>query len=293
MTALLDSEFLTELCVLERRLNLRARSGLAGETLARHKGSSAEFEQHRPYVAGDDTRRIDWLAMARSGAPVLKQFRSEEDPVVQVLLDRSASLALGTPTKLWLAQRLCAAVGYLALQHGARLQLISAPGKANDDVTFHARRRGRNTLARYLAELSASDAQGETHLVEWVERITTSTRRAGLLVVVSDFFDPEPVLRQLDLARAQGHDVALAQVLSREEIEPELEGDVELIDAETDARVALTVDGRALEAYRAALAGLCQRLGAWCRQRGHAYVRVASEAQLLPALGRLVRRQQD
>jgi hypothetical protein len=113
------------------------------------------------------------------------------------------------------------------------------------------------------------------------------------LVVVSDFFDPEPVLRQLDLARAQGHDVALVQVLSREEIEPDIEGDVELIDAETDARVALTVDARALEAYRAALAGLCERLRAWCRQRGHAYVRVSSEAELLPALGRLVRRQQD
>jgi uncharacterized protein (DUF58 family) len=293
MTALLDSAFLGELRVLERRLELRARSGLAGETLARRRGSSAEFEQHRPYVPGDDIRRIDWLAMARSGTPVLKQFRSEEDPTVQVLLDCSASLALGSPSKLRLAQRLCAAVGYLVLSSGARLQLIRGPGSDASAVTFFAQRRGRSTLVAFLTELEASVAQGETHLAKWLQRIASSTRRPGLLVVVSDFLDPEPVLRELDLARAQGHDVALAQVLAREELVPDLEGDLELVDTETEARIALTVDESALAAYGAALAGLLEQLRAWCRQRGHGYARITREADLLPGLTKLVRREQD
>lgn len=293
MTTLLDDAFLSELRVFERQLRLRARSHLAGATLAHKRGSSAEFEQHRPYVAGDDVRRIDWLAMARSGSPILKQFRSEEDPIVQVLLDRSASLAFGTPSKLWLAERLCAAIGYLALKAGARLSLVSGPGATPETVTFHPRRSGRGAIVGYLAELERSVAAGETHLVSWLGRTVLATRRPGTLVVVSDFLDPDPVLHELDLARARGHDVALVQVLAREEIDPTLDGDVELLDAETGARVALTLDSAAYAAYQAALAGLFERLRAWSRQRGHAYVRITAEADLLPALGKLWRRAQD
>lgn len=293
MSALLDDAFLSELRALERRLQLVARSGLAGETLAQRRGSSAEFEQHRPYVAGDDVRRIDWLAMARSGTPVLKQFRSEDDPIVQVLLDHSESLSIGTPSKLRIAQKLCAAIGYLALGNGARLQLVCGPGKEPRSVAFQSRRRGRSALVRYLGELETTTAAGETHLVDWLRQLCIGTRRPGLLCVVSDFLDPDPVLRELDLARAQGHHVALVQVLAAEELVPEFEGDLELVDAETGAQVALTMDAAALAAYQSALAGLCERLRAWSRQRGHAYVRVSSELELLPALRKLVRREQD
>ncbi|HQB43450.1 MAG TPA: DUF58 domain-containing protein, partial [Polyangiaceae bacterium] len=75
MSALLDAAFLKELEALRRRLEIKARSGSAGDQLAKRRGGSAEFQDHRPYAPGDDLRRIDWAAYARTGEPVLKLFR--------------------------------------------------------------------------------------------------------------------------------------------------------------------------------------------------------------------------
>ena len=101
MTApgLLDPDFVRELSLLRRRLKVDVRSGGAGEHVARRRGGSAEFQEHRPYAPGDDLRRIDWLAFARSGVPVVKTFRAEEDVVVRLLVDASASLDFGNPRK--------------------------------------------------------------------------------------------------------------------------------------------------------------------------------------------------
>src|SRR5262245_26111442 len=88
---LLDPAFLRELEALRRRLTIRARSGASGEHTARRRGGSAEFLEHRPYAPGDDLRRVDWAAYARSGEPVLKIFRAEEDVVVRLVCDASAS----------------------------------------------------------------------------------------------------------------------------------------------------------------------------------------------------------
>jgi len=210
-----------------------------------------------------------------------------------VLLDRSASLSTGSPSKLWLAQKLCVAVGHLALVNGARLRLISGPGTDGHSTTFHPPRRGRPALFAFSKQLEAATAEGTTHLARWVREVVAATVRPGLLVVVSDFFDPEPVLSELDLARARGHDVALFQVLSSEELEPNLEGDLELEDVETGAHVEVSLDASAVEAYLTALSELCERLRAWSRQRGQAYVRVSREDQLLAALGTFVARGQD
>jgi uncharacterized protein (DUF58 family) len=293
MTELVEPAFLLQLRSLERRLRLVARSGRAGERQARRRGSSAEFEQHRPHVVGDDPRLIDWLATARSGTLIQKLFKNEEDPVVQVLLDCSASLSLGSPQKIWLAKRLCAAVGHLALADGARLQLVAGAGTKPDAATFHPPRRGRAALFGFVKQLDACVASGPTKLAHWVREIVRSTRRPGLLVVVSDFLDPEPVARELDVARGHGHDVALFQILALEELDPELEGDLELEDVENGARIELSADPSVMQAYLEALSESCERLRAWARQRGLAYVRLSREEQLLPALSTFVLRGQD
>src|SRR5580693_8935507 len=104
--ALLGPDFVRELEVLRRRLEIRARSGGGGEHLARRRGGSSEFHEHRSYAPGDDLRRLDWAAYARTGEPVLKIFRAEEDVIARLLCDASASLGVGDPPKLATAVRL-------------------------------------------------------------------------------------------------------------------------------------------------------------------------------------------
>jgi len=136
---LLAPEFLRELEILKRRLEIDARSGAAGERVSRRRGSSAEFNEHRPYEPGDDLRRIDWAAYARSGQPVTKIFRAEEDAVVRIVLDASASLEFGTPSKLDVARRVAAAVGYLALGSGQRAELWVARTRPGEGAFERAR----------------------------------------------------------------------------------------------------------------------------------------------------------
>jgi uncharacterized protein (DUF58 family) len=286
---LLDPSFLRELEALRRRLEIRARSGAAGERTSSRRGSSAEFQDHRPYAPGDDLRRIDWAAYARTGEPVLKLFRAEEDLVARLLVDASASMAMGTPPKIEIARRISAALGYLALSGSERAQLFAA----RERVRMETPVRGRGGVAPLLRSLGVTEAEGKGDLSGAIDTVIRRSPRPGMLAVVSDFFDGGPVLTALSRARAAGHDVVLCQVVAKEEEEPDLEGDLALVDAETGETVEVTADAAALEAYAMRFAGLCEELRGFARKHGATYVRVRTVDSLVDAVRRVVERSVD
>jgi uncharacterized protein (DUF58 family) len=291
---LLGPEFLRELEILKRRLEIQARSGAAGEAISRRRGSSAEFHEHRAYEPGDDLRRIDWLAFARTGQPVTKLFRAEEDAVVRLVLDASASLDFGSPAKIDTARRVGAAIGYLALASGQRAELWVARVAGGARPFERAQpRRGRGGVTALLRDLSRATVGGATDLGAAVRAIVEQSARPGLIAVISDFFDPGPVMSALALSRASGHDLALIQILDRTELEPDLEGDLALFDGESDRSVEVTADGAAIEAYVARIAGLIEEIRTFARRHGVTYVRAVSDEPLLPVVRRFVSRAID
>jgi uncharacterized protein (DUF58 family) len=295
LATLLDPEFVRELEALRRRMEIRARSGAAGEHAAKRRGGSAEFQEHRAYEPGDDLRRVDWLAFARKGEPVVKLFRAEEDVVVRLLVDASASLEFGDPPKIEVARRLAAACGYMALASSQRAQVLVAGARENVSGVSRASpaRRGRGGLASLLRDLGRDEPSGRVDLARAIDDVIARSSRPGLLVVLSDFFDPGPVTQALGRARAAGHDVSLVQVVDRTEIEPKFEGDYTLLDAESGATVDVTMDPRAIDAYVLRFAGLCEELSAWARRHGASYVRTASDEPLEGAVRRFVARSVD
>jgi hypothetical protein len=114
-----------------------------------------------------------------------------------------------------------------------------------------------------------------------------------MLVVVSDFLDPEPYLSALGRAASRGHDVAAVQVLAPEEVEPPYEGDLALEDAETGVAVDVTVDGRAVEAYLARLHELFGTLRTFAKGHRGAYVRTVTTEPLVGPVRRLLSRSVD
>jgi uncharacterized protein (DUF58 family) len=287
---LLDPAFVRELEVLRRRLEIRARSGASGEHVAKRRGGSAEFQEHRPYSPGDDLRRIDWAAYARTGEPVLKLFRAEEDVVVRVLIDASASLDFGEPKKHDAACKVAAAFGYMALAASERAQvLVGGEGISREETPV----RGRSGLPAFLRAIASITTSGGTDLSRAVDRLVQKTKRAGMLLVVSDFLDGGPLTLALGRAAAAGHDLALVQVVAPEEIEPSYEGDWALEDAETGALVEVTMDPAALEAYVLRFAGLCEELRLFARRHRATYVRVRTDEPLEAAIRRIVARSID
>jgi uncharacterized protein (DUF58 family) len=303
---LLDPEFVAELEALRRLLRVRARSGLPGTAPGRTRGGSAEFEEHRAYAPGDDVQRIDWLAYARTGHPVLKEHRADEDTIVRLVVDASASLGFGEPKKIDCARRLAAALAHLALSSSERADLVVVEGskevRSGPDVaspaagaTLHRKgpRRGRTSLGALLRELLSTEPVGAVELSDALRRVLANTSRPGLLAVVSDFLDAGPFTDVLSRAAYEGHDLALVQVLSAEELRPELEGDFVLEDAETGETLELSIDAEALEAYRKRLESSFDTLRAVARRWTGTYVRARTDEPLVPVVRRILRRAID
>jgi uncharacterized protein (DUF58 family) len=288
--SLLDPGFTRELEALRRQLRVRARSGAGGERVASRRGSSAEFLEHRPYAPGDDLRRMDWLAFARTGEPVLKLFRAEEDAVVRLVVDASASLDAGTPPKILVAKRIAAAIGYMALASSERAQVLAA---SDGLVRMREPLRGRGALARLLRELDAIAAERGTDLSKAIDGVVLRSPRPGMLVVVSDFLDAGPFEQALGRAAAAGHDLTLIHVLSPDELDPPWEGDLALEDAETGDVIDVTIDARAVEAYLARLGGLVALLRSTAKRHRATYVRLSTSDALLEGVRRIVARSVD
>ena len=185
---------------------------------------------------------------------------------------------------------MAAAIGYMALAGSERAQVIAAGEGARDGTPS----RGRGGLPALLRTLDALEARGETDLAKAPSTASCSRAgRPGMLVAISDFFDPGPVTAALTRAASGGHDVVLVQVVTRDEIEPTFEGDWTLEDAETGAVVDVTMDPAAIEAYVLRFAGLCEELRAWARKHRGAYVRVRTDEPLEGAVRRFVSRSID
>jgi uncharacterized protein (DUF58 family) len=293
-TNLLDADFLRRLEALKRRLTSEARSGESGETSSPRRGTGAEFREHRPYVPGDDPRRIDWMAYARSGEPLIKLFHNEEDRVVRLLVDASASLGFGTPAKLDVAQRLAAALGYMALSSSERAQVfVARNAESNPLSAIGGSHRGRRGFGELCRELAALRPEGNADLARAIEGTVSRSLRPGVLAVLSDFLDPGNVLNALSRARAAGHDVLLVQILSEDELDPKLEGDFALEDSETGATIEVTADASALGAYLTRLADLFSNLANWARKHGGTYIRTTCGSELEPVVRRALARSVD
>lgn len=292
--SLLDPEFLRVLEALRRRLDSDARSGRIGEGPSSRRGSGAEFLEHRRYEPGDDPRHLDWAALARSGTPVTKLYRAEEETLMRVVLDGSASLGFGNPPKLELAQRVSAALAYLALASGRRAQLwVARAATASGLDRIFSPMRGRRAFAELCRQLESVEATGRADLAAAIDSVVNRSERPGLLLVVSDFLDPGAVPGALSRARAARHDVVLVQVLDAAELDPELEGDLSLEDGETGERLELSVDPAALSAYAERLAGLFEELRGWAKKNRATYTRITTGDDLQQAVRRILERSQD
>jgi uncharacterized protein (DUF58 family) len=214
--------------------------------------------------------------LARLDAPIMKTYRDEEDLAVYLLLDFSASMGFGERPKLESAQRLACALGYAGLNGGdavylRRLGVRERPSSA---------RRGRASFLRLASDVTSAAEAVTTHGLERnLREFAASSARAGLAVVISDGLDPE-VPTAIRLLGSRGHEILFAQILSDVELDPDLEGDLRLLDAETDSVVEITANSFALREYKKRLAEHNDALFEAVRRVGGRYALVRSEDSL-------------
>ena len=266
---MLTDSFLSRLDTLSLAMRGRAQGGAGGSRRSRQTGSSAEFSDYREYVPGDDIRRLDWNAYARFDKLFLKLFMEEQESLVTVLLDASASMAAK-----WASARSAAeAVGYLALTGGDRLNIqVLKNGRALCSPQLS----GRAAFPRLTGFLDVCAPNGnEGSLTEAVKH--TEGLKKGLCFLITDGYTEDALKEALDYLRYLKQETAVIQVLSGEELRPDYAGAVRLTDSESGEKLDLLADRAALDAYRDALTDFLKSVRENCAFREAPYMLLDSE----------------
>jgi len=286
-----DERFLRRLesLVLTIRRSARMSAGLLRANRASKRvGAGLEFADHRDYAAGDDLRYLDWNLYGRLGRLALRLFQEEEDLLVEVLVDASASMGVGNPPKLDLALQIGAALAYVGL---ANLDRVALSPLGDDAAPALPPARGKGAILPILRFLDGVRAGGRVGLAAAVRAFLSRRRRRrrGLAIVISDFYDPAGHRAALDLLRHHRLEVVAIQVSAPQELAPEVHGDVELRDIETGESRELTVSPSVLAAYRRRHQTLLRDLEGYCRERAIPCYTVVSDQPFDAAVLRMFR----
>jgi uncharacterized protein (DUF58 family) len=253
---------------------------LKGERRSKRRGQSVEFADHRPYTVGDDTRHIDWNIYARMESLVLKLFLEEEDLSLHLVLDCSASSDCGDPSKFLFMQKAVAALGYVGLVNLNRVTVTAMGDKEGGVVGTVRDLRGKRRLHDLANFLIGLEPKGGFSFRQAAERIALTRRGKGVMLVFSDFFFKDGFEEGLRRLVGHGYDVLCVQVLSPQELEPPLTGDLRLKDVEDGDMAEVTIASPLLKRYKANLAAYCKELEKFCLQRDMQCVTVRSDTPI-------------
>jgi len=255
-------------------LELAARVVVEGLRVGGHRsplhGYGAEFQQHRPYRAGDDLKYLDWKVYARSNRLYTRQFRETTNVSVMLVLDTSASMAFPATSlsKFRYASIVAAAIAYLASEQGNAVGLMTM---TDGHMEYLPARSGRVHLRSVLARIDNLEPAGRWQPAAVIGRAAELLQRRGLMMVLSDFYDDEAdTQRELRHVAQRGHDVAMLQVVAREELELPFKDQVQLQDLESGER-RLMEPTTAKAAYREAIAQFLERCRSFAQHEGIDY----------------------
>lgn len=264
MTALLSNQTLDRL----RRLRInpagKRTSRSRGEHLAGKGGTSTEFCDYRDYTEGDDTRFVDWNIFSRLHRPYLKQFHKEEERNVVLLIDASASMKFGG--KLELAKPLAAAFGVMGLMNNERVSAY-ASHQADGAPDRLPPCRGRTSLRTLFQFIENIEGRGDAPLDRAVESLLRHHSGRGVCVIVSDFLTFGDLKRSFNILYAAGLEPFGVQILSPQEIEPDVSTDWRLVDSETDETLDISSSEDLLALYQEYRLGLENELALLCQRR--------------------------
>lgn len=270
---LLPPELLARLERLELVSRKVFRGRMKGERKSRRKGQSVEFADFRSYVPGDDLRFVDWNLYARLDRLFLKLFLEEEDLHVYFVVDASPSMNFGEPTKFYFAKQIASALAFVGMCRGDRVKIefLGANNAASPVL------RGRSQLWRMLDFVDTVEPTQLFTLAESIKRFCLRNSGRGIVVLLSDLMDKHGYESALRMLVGQQMDIFVMHILSPAEMDPDLKGDLKLVDCEDDDEAEISVSTQLLKKYKATLAAFVDQARRFCSQRGVTYMLTRSD----------------
>ena len=266
----LQPDFLKKL----ERLRLIAKrlswSGAKGEHPSVRRGYSLEFSDYRKYQSGDDLRYVDWNVYRRLERLWLKLFTAEEEMNIYLLVDASRSMAEGNPPKIEYAKKIAAALGYIGLKN---LDKVGGAAFSENLAAPLSLGRGKKQILSLFNFLTALSCAGETDLRASMQSFSRLFPRPGLVVLLSDLFDPSGWRAGLDELAKKKHDLLVIHILDDGEFDLPSRGDLSLADVESGRERRLFLDAELFKRFQEELAAYCGEIESFCRSRRMDYLR--------------------
>lgn len=282
---LLKPETLARLRGLDLKARLVVEGFLEGLHRSPYKGFSVEFSEYRPYIPGDEPRRIDWKVYAKRDRFYVKEYQEETNLRAMLLVDSSRSMTYSSTalSKLDYAVTLAAALTFLLIKQKDAVGLATFDTQIREYVPA---RSSNKHLQLLLAKLENLPSGGETSLAKSLHGLAERTRKRGLVIIFSDLFDdPDEVLLSLRHFRHRKHEVILFHILDPKEESFDFQLPLRLVDMET--RKEASLDPRLVRAeYRKALEGYKRSLRQTCSEHHIDYNPILTNQSLEHALFR-------
>ena len=243
---LIDGLFLQKLERLAIQWQKSFPGLVGGHNISHFAGSGQEFLDHRQFHHGDDLRAVNWRAYLRLEKLFLKMFQVEPRIPVRLLLDTSASMATGEPSKFDYARKLAASLCYVGLVRLDTICIQPFAGKLGDAFVCSGGRHRFVPAVNFLQNLTP---EGQTNYFQIARDFISKYPQRGLLIVISDFLDDHDCSQPLQYLADFGHELMLLHLWSREDREPPWDGQLDLTDAETGSMLEIGFDDSARSAY--------------------------------------------
>lgn len=274
---MLSPEFRKQLEHFRIKCRRPFRGKFRGERSSLNRGTGLEFTDFRPYKHGDDLRYLDWNAYARSEKLSIKLFHADEELPVTILIDTSQSMAFGNPTKLVYAKQLAEALGYIALVSSDSVTLYTLSDRLNRKLpTIY----GKSQYARFLNALTTIKAEGITRLTPCLTQFAISQKKASVVIILSDYLDPEGYTDGINALIGRGYDLKLIHIQCAEEIELPPMGEWRLKDSETGETKEITINEETAANYGKRHKEFCQSLSRFCTEKGIGYNQISTDVSI-------------
>jgi uncharacterized protein (DUF58 family) len=285
---------------LLRRLELTVRNRLDGLLQGNYvglvPGPGSEAGESRPYVPGDDVRRMDWPVTARTTTPHVRQTIADRELETWLVVDLSPSMDFGTANteKREVVLAAITAIVHLTVRGGNRVGAVVSNGRHSYRIPALGGRNHARYLMRRIAATERVDSADGPDLVQMLESLRRPPRRRGLVAVVSDFLDPSPAGAPLPWERplralSERHQLIGVEVLDPRELELPPAGLVTFVDPESGRELEVQTSSAAVRRdYAAAAAAQRERIATGLRHAAAGHLQLRTDRDWITDVVRFV-----
>ncbi|MFB6115445.1 MAG: DUF58 domain-containing protein [Candidatus Nanohalobium sp.] len=268
---MIELDFLEDLDKFHVALKKNSTEIKEGEQKSDFSGQGMIFKDHKQYVPGDDIRKIDWKAYARTGDFFIKRFEEEKNVTLHIILDRSSSMDYGENNKYDYAAKIGLATAHMASKTNDRFR-FSVFSETLTDLTA-ARKNGN--LARLVENLNSLRKTPESKIERCITDYSSRIKNKSIVVILSDFLTDTDEIESA-LESLQHTDTVLVNVLDETEINPEIEGDAILKDPESSSKLRTYLSPRTKENYKDRLEEHTSEIEESALKNGAEYIKLST-----------------